>query len=479
MKKIYKIALLFILILGVSSCDFETENYQDIPTTDAYKSVQDVQNGMNGAYYALGSYRFCGNYTLAFGDMSGGICKGNAGSGHFYNIGRYVVSETTAEIEDVWDYGFKIIDRSTRTIIGAKSVLGNASALHLSDEDVANIDLYMAQCHALRALANYYLVNFFSYPYSAGRENLGLPLVKDKPIEAFEKIDRSTVGATYDFILEDISSAEALMDEALQEVDAPSAFYMGPMGIASLKARVYMDMANYTEAKKAALEALELKGLTVLGAETVPSDDNYLSMWSSLAITQEDLFTIPKYEADNLSANSLNTLYGSYYGTVANTILPLFGDDDIRANLLENTNKGVRPKKFDGIATSAATSNIPVFRRSEMALIVAEVEARDNNIIEAQKYLFYTAKRNKAITAPEQLPSTSANLLAFISEERIREFFAEGHRFYDARRMGDLVSSEYYKDFDIAKFVFPIPADEINAGACTQQNEGWNNNLPE
>lgn len=425
MKKIYKIALLFILVLGGTSCDFDTENYQDIPTTDAYKSVQDVQNGMNGAYYALGSYRFCGNYTLAFGDMSAGVCKGNSDSGHFYNIGRYVISETTGEITDVWDYGFKIIDRSTRTINGAKSVVENASALHLSEEDLANIDLYMAQCHALRALANYYLVNFFAYPYSAGRENLGLPLVKDKPIEAFEKIERSTVGATYDFILEDIKDAELYMDKGLQieDVKVPSEFYMGPMGVASLKARVYMDMANYDEAKKAALEALELKGLTVLGAETVPSDDNYLSMWTSLAITQEDLFTIPKYEADNLSANSLNTLYGSYYGTVTNTILPLFGNEDIRKNLLEDTNKGVRPKKFDGIATSAATSNIPIFRRSEMALIIAEVEARANNIADAQKYLFYTAKRNKAITAPEQLPSTTTDLLTFISEERIREFF--------------------------------------------------------
>ncbi|MCD7924780.1 MAG: RagB/SusD family nutrient uptake outer membrane protein [Bacteroides sp.] len=124
-----------------------------------------------------------------------------------------------------------------------------------------------------------------------------------------------------------------------------------------------------------------------------------------------------------MSANSLNTLYGSYYGTVTNTILPLFGNEDIRKNLLEDTNKGVRPKKFDGIATSAATSNIPIFRRSEMALIIAEVEARANNIADAQKYLFYTAKRNKAITAPEQLPSTTTDLLTFISEERIREFF--------------------------------------------------------
>ena len=53
MKKLYKKILLSIALLcGLASCDFETENYQQIPIEDAYKTVQDVQNGMNGAYYA-------------------------------------------------------------------------------------------------------------------------------------------------------------------------------------------------------------------------------------------------------------------------------------------------------------------------------------------------------------------------------------------------------------------------------------------
>ena len=68
--------------------------------------------------------------------------------------------------------------------------------------------------------------------------------------------------------------------------------------------------------------------------------------------------------------------------------------------------------------------------------------------------------------------------MQFISEERIREFSGEGHRFYDARRMGDKVALVGYEPFDIQQFVFPIPAAEINAGYMTQQNEGWDNNLP-
>ena len=53
-SKLYSVMLFSVLTMGLSSCDFDTENYQQIPTENAYSSVQDLQNGMNGAYYAQG-----------------------------------------------------------------------------------------------------------------------------------------------------------------------------------------------------------------------------------------------------------------------------------------------------------------------------------------------------------------------------------------------------------------------------------------
>jgi hypothetical protein len=90
----------------------------------------------------------------------------------------------------------------------------------------------------------------------------------------------------------------------------------------------------------------------------------------------------------------------------------------------------------------------------------------------------FTAKRDKDIQSADDLPSTASDLLAFISEERIREFFGEGHRFYDARRMGDLVSGDQFQNWDIQKFVFPIPAAEINTGMGCEQNTNWSDALP-
>ena len=478
MKSIYKLLLSSILTLSITACDFDTENYQQIPTENAYQSVQDIQNGMNGAYYALGSYRFLGNYAIAYGDISADISRGNASTGHFYYQTNWIIDDTDEEMEDIWNYGFKIIDRCTRTIKGGKEILAKAEELFLSEDDIADALSYISQCYAMKALANYYLVNLFAYPYQAGTDNLGLPLVKDEPIEAFAKINRSTVGDTYTQIISDIEKAEEYAEESGIE---PSAFYMGPMAIQALKARVYMSMGEYGTAKEAALAAIEMKGKgDGTGDDEEPSDEAYVSMWTSLAITSEDLFTIAKSEADNLSANSLNTLYGSYGATLTNSAISLYGDNDIRGELVSSNRYGYTTAKYNGLPTSAATSNIPVFRKSEMSLIIAEVEARDNQIEAAQNYLFYTAKRDKDITSADMLPDNTSDLLDFIADERVREFAGEGHRFYDARRMGlklDLQGSS--SPFDVAKFVFPIPSSEINAGFCTQQNEGWEDGLPE
>lgn len=474
MKRINILLMNCALFLGITSCSLDSEVYQYKDSDAAFTTLKDVANGMNGAYYALGSYRFLGNYAVAFGDMSAGICKGSASSGHFYSVSNYTISDTDAEIEDAWQYGYQVIDRTTRTIIGAKNMEST-----LSEADKATADNYIGQCYALRALANYYLVNLYSLPYSAGTDNPGIVLVVDKPIEAFETITRNTVGETYAQILDDIATAETL----LKATDDPGIFYMNVGAVEALKTRVYLSMGDYDKAKTAALAAIQWCGSgDGTGDDTSLSNTDYLAMWGSISEEKnEEIFSIKKSADDNLSANALNTLYGSYYGTVTNSMRTYFDETDIRMGLMAFSSQagGYQPLKYPGITGAAAVSNIRIFRKSEMSLALAEIYARQNDIANAQKYLMYTAKRNSVYAdGSKVLPATKETLLGFISEERIREFFAEGHAFYDARRMGDLVNSDSYQNFDIQKFVFPIPASEINSGSGVVQNTDWFKNLP-
>lgn len=480
MKKLYKYLLLSVFGLGFASCDFDTEVYQQLPSGKEYESVQDVQNGVNGAYYALGQYRFLGNNVIAYGDFCAGVSVGSHSTGHYANQSDWIVSEYDGELDEIWAYGYQVIDRATRTIIGGKDVLGKKDALHLSDADVANLNVYIAQSYALRALANYYLVNLFALPYHAGADNLGLPIIKDKPIEAFEQIKRATVGDTYTYIKDDIEQALAYYEQSGDAAGGVNAFYMNPGAIQALKARVAMDVADYTTAEAAAKAAIEWKGKGNADKDdVVPSNDIYVSMWRSLAITDEDIFTIAKTENDNLSANALNTLYFSYGGKIDENAKALYAETDIRLKLITEAeaNKG-GTNKYAGLPTSAATSNIPIFRKSEMSLMLAEIYARQDKLDNAKSYLFYTAKRNTALTI-ENLPNSKEDLLKFIADERVREFAGEGHRYYDARRTGETITVVGSVAFDIQKFVFPIPDGEVSSGFGVKQNEGWEDALPE
>lgn len=486
MKKILnKISIVLSLALAVSSCDFDTELQQNVDTADAFNKVQDVTNGTTGAYQALANYPFLGNYAIAFGDFAGGLANGSASSGHFYSVSYWSVSDTDEEMEGIWQYGFKVVDAAVRTINGADALL--AANPDMSDDDKATIYYNVSQCYALRALAYFTMTQYFCYPYSKGADQKGLPIVKDQPVEAFQNATRASLGDTYSFMLDDIKKALEYNEEA----GSPSLqyFFLNKAAIYALKARVCLYMGNYADAEAAAKKAIELKGKgNATYTDLTPNNETYLTMWASLNPSDEDIFTLSKTTDDNLSANALNTLWGSYYGKVSTYGQSFFSDTDVRAQLIGVVDSNSPASmKWQGIESSQATSNIPIFRKSEMALIIAECEARNGNIAEAQKYVGYTAKRDSQYAAEDgscdlsKLPTDKDALLEFIWKENTREFLGEGHFYSEARRLDKTVTvmAGTCTTFRPANFVFPIPAAEINAGFMKDQNTGWEDGLPE
>lgn len=486
MKKILnKISIVLSLALAVSSCDFDTELQQNVDTADAFNKVQDVTNGTTGAYQALAYYPFLGNYAIAFGDFAGGLANGSASSGHFYSVSYWSVSDTDEEMEGIWQYGFKVVDAAVRTINGADALL--AANPDMSDDDKATIYYNVSQCYALRALSYFTMTQYFCYPYSKGADQKGLPIVKDQPVEAFQNATRASLGDTYSFMLDDIKKALEYNEEA----GSPSLqyFFLNKAAIYALKARVCLYMGNYADAEAAAKKAIELKGKgNATYTDLTPNNETYLTMWASLNPSDEDIFTLSKTTDDNLSANALNTLWGSYYGKVSTYGQSFFSDTDVRAQLIGVVDSNSPASmKWQGIESSQATSNIPIFRKSEMALIIAECEARNGNIAEAQKYVGYTAKRDSQYAAEDgscdlsKLPSDKDALLEFIWKENTREFLGEGHFYSEARRLDKTVTvmAGTCTTFRPANFVFPIPAAEINAGFMKDQNTGWEDGLPE
>ena len=461
------------MAIGFQYCSLDTSLYQHIPTEDAYKGIQDVQNGLNGAYQRFGYYTFYGRNVPATSDMISDISVANASSGHFVSISQWTFNEYDSYVLDMWSAGYNLIDRCVRGINGGTALIGGAQEHNFTTAQVNQLHGYVSQFHSLRAMANLMLVNLYGLPYQAGSENdqKGIVLITTQPIKEFEQVKRSTVGETYTQILADITKAKEHMAKlSAKEKNAINQYYFNEAAIYALEARTKLYMQDYDGAKVAAQTALDLR------KSTDETFESYVAMWKSTAITKEDIFTIVKSDNDNLSANALNTLYGSYKATISTFARGKLASNDIRKGLIS----GTHPMKFDGTATAQAVSNIPVFRKSEMYLIIAESNLKGStvDISAAQNALFYTAKRDKDITSESELPSSKEELIQFVSDERVREFFQEGHRYFDLRRTGEKTTIAGVANYQMSKFVFPIPDEEVQAGFGVEQNTGWNDLKP-
>jgi hypothetical protein len=135
----------------------------------------------------------------------------------------------------------------------------------------------------------------------------------------------------------------------------------------------------------------------------------------------------------------------------------------------------------DGKSTTTAV-NIKVIRLSEIYLIAAEAAFYSDKTA-AANYLNQIRKRSPALAA-----ATAANItLDMIVDERSKELFTEGQRYFDMLRMGRAITfndefggitvSQRPKTIDrtFPKVILPIPQDEIDANPVlsTQQNAGY------
>ena len=468
MKNIKIKLLILALVFSFTACDeFLTfEPSDSVSDATAFKTAKDVQNGLQGVYYSLGRSTFYGRNVVALGDIAADNFWMTGSSGHFDQIYQYTINTDSPDLLDIWDGGYKTIDRAARLITAGKVMLET----DLTQNDADIVKSAVAQAYGLKALSHFSLVNIFGLPYSdANKSTPGIVVVGDDPIVAFQEVSRGTVGDTYSQILSDITAARTYIAAVENDV-----FIMNEAALDALEARVKLYMRDWTGAITAAANAIERSG-----GSLVTDDEDYYNMWASVSATSEDIFTIAKLSNDNLSANALNTLYGSYDGKATSGLVKLFGINDMRLSLFTGAGELMRGLKFMGLPTSAATSNIPVFRLPEMYLIQAEAKAQLGQP-DAVDYVWQIARRNPDL-AKSAIPTDKPGLLSFIAIERRRELFQEGHRWFDLRRSGEILTrvggNFPVSNWDASKFVYPIPSQEVNASGIAQ-NEGWNNNLP-
>lgn len=478
----------FSLTLGLTSCGekfLETDYYNGVDVDGALTSANLIGTALNGTYYNLFERYFAGNYAVSIGDVPTDIAYWNSQTGHWDGIYQYTFNTTDLYLGYIWEYGYKVVDNAARVIVASEQIYDGATAA-----DKAQIDIYEAEAYALRAYANLVLVNVYGHQVKVNgtdhSSKAGIVL-SETPIPAMAQVSRSTVGEAYTMILSDLNKAVQHFQAA--GGDREDKCYFTLAAVYGLLARTNLYLENWADAAKYAQMAIDESGISTLAYTAA----DYKALYNGGASNKESIFYLDINSNQNWSANSCGTLWTTYNFSPSPYLLSLYAGTDARNSIMAMGEKstaaapvygGGKFSHFSSGNTAYATNYL--VNAPEMFLIIAEANIKQNKEADAKAALLTVAKRNSAIASVDDLPSGD-NLYQFLKDERARELFQEGLRLYDLRRWGQAANVVAYgapdakyrfTNYNISDFVFPIPADEINAGYGVTQTENWAAALP-
>lgn len=313
-------------------------------------------------------------------------------------------------------------DPMYNNIYNANIIIEDVEKLKDGTEQQRNEVLGDAFCN--RAFAYWNLVNLYAKDYDAktAATDLGVPLITVADLEGKPK--RATVAAVYDLILQDLLKAKDQLPDVAKNV-----YRNNKMTALAMLARVYQSMDNYPEAKKYANMVLQLKSTLF--------DYNVMSFKDPL----KPLAGINNRPVDYLTPELISyklTGFGSILTncSISPDFLSVLGTKDLRYvynfTTLDRLGKPITdPYPLYINADLVYSLNVP-----EMMLISAESEARAGQIAPALTLLNnLRKKRFKPADYADLTATTADDALKLVIDERRRELFGKGLRWFDMRRL--------------------------------------------
>jgi tetratricopeptide (TPR) repeat protein len=490
MKKIH----LLITLLGIallSSC----EGFLDVKPSNSAAAETSITNAndakvvMNGLMRKLASSSYYGRDFILYGDAKGGdfaIYSQGRGYDGLYTFNHSV---STGNMGTYWSQMYDVV-------LQCNNLLLNIEKIEAAGNGSTALSQIKGQALTTRALVYFDLVRLYGKTYTMDKASYGVPLVLT-PLDASAQPTRASVEEVYTQILKDLNDADPILPKT--KVNG----FLNYFGNLAIKARVYLTMGRYADALTAA------EGVIASTLYSLYTNANWNGSWAT-PFASESIFELGVYAGEaNLGTGSLG-----YYLLRRNKVTGALGwfmasdyfiarlnqdPTDIRKAIMDydessTTRFGACMKYVGGHGMTgdkgiAAATNIKVIRLSEVYLMAAEAALNlpTPDKVKAANYLNQIRKRAPALPA-----ATSANVtMSMIEDERSKELFAEGHRYFDMLRWNKTI--EYNDDFifpavvitnrtkiidrTFYKTILPIPQNEIDANPAiaAQQNPGYVN----
>lgn len=487
MKNIAKLVSIVVLVL-ITGCDdrLYLDPHQSISSDQAFETLDDFAYAINGMYAAARSGNLYGGHLMIYPDiMADNLTRSLEGRLTHTTLYNWTVSSDYYLMEGVFGQSYLVIMRANKVLEASEEFEPVDAA------ELAELDHYVGQALAMRALMHLEMVKMFGKAYSQGNaSDLGIPYITST--EATYP-SRDGLLDVYDRIATDLNDAYELIDPSVTSRDQ-----LSRAAVAGIQAKVAMEMGDHATVITKAKEAL--------AAVPVASRDNFYGIWKDenkdgvlfyIAVEKKDGTTLGVNYSQSSTAGIKSEYVCSY------ELYQLYDSTDIRLTSYITTsdfegNTYNHIEKYRGRSPSVEANPTPdlvdlkVLRAADLALLVAEANmiGPSQNPSEATEYLDMVRNNRYDTTIVSFPPLTNLELLDEIYLQRRLELAFEGDRLFVLKRLGRDI--ERTADGHLAdgtgvgadhllleassyKIQLPIPQSEmdVNPNIRDQQNPGY------
>lgn len=433
-----------------------------ISEANAFKTLEHVQLGVNGAFGRYGAYS-TDMYANALVADEAKLGADNAGQGALTYRYQYSSDGTTGgDVTAGYFPYYSLIDQINRVLPNVYTVSAPAS-------DNPRRDVLKGQLLALRAIGHFGALQAFCGNYNASAA--GVPIMTEA--DAAAKPARSTMGAVITQIEADLAEAKTLLPAVTVATFTDTV--MNRVNVAAYQARIALYKGDYANAITYATEVINS------GVKPLVTGTAFNGIWTD-ANSNETLFRI-RYATSTAIGGLWTTTGNLIYIAPSDKLVASYIATDIRrAAYIGTSGTNNYVNKFYTSSRGGRIVDMKACRTAEMYLIRAEANAKkaapdlaagaaDLNALRAQRITGYV----------NETFATAVELIAAVLTERYKELCFEGFRFYDLRRNNLPVqrsstdASPEWQTLPTSsyRFIFPIPNAEMLANPNMTQNPGY------
>nr|WP_320119189.1 RagB/SusD family nutrient uptake outer membrane protein [uncultured Marinifilum sp.] len=486
-----KILFLILLVQATVACDdwLDVSPKTDIDLENQVETSTGLFEMLNGVYIKMGVEELYGE-SLSYGMVEFLAQNHYNNSNSPFVTFSYTDPIAKEQVENTWLGIYNAIANNNLLL---ESMEENKGLLSTDDYNVMK-----GEALAIRAFLHFDALRLFGERYSEEtKDNVQIPYVKTFELVRYQ---HSTAEVVYNEILSDLEEAEALLMESDPIVASSydgSFFELNQRrhhfhyyAVLATKARVYMYKGDKTNALQYAEKVINEFTWSWVSEDKLNYSGDQIHqkdvLFSDEVIAGLNVFQLPTYYTNKFESRTAYTAASSstnFAKSIFEVELPgampwfppvtgpgitdwrylyLMGKDDT-GNLAIAQKYNQDPGSIEGLLE---VSTVPLFRITEMMLIVAEIQLETD--IDASKAILADLFSHRGINI-DLSAAAEYEVMERILKEFRKELYVEGQCFFNYKRLGltsipQMNSFSPNRTMEAEDYIVPLPDNELEFG---------------